>query len=35
MANDLSAFVPQIWSKRIVQRLNQTNVMLPLVNRDY
>lgn len=35
MANDLSAFVPQIWSRRIVQRLNQTNVMLPLVNRDY
>jgi hypothetical protein len=35
VANDLSAFIPQIWSKRIVQRLNQTNVMLPLVNRDY
>lgn len=35
MANNLAAFIPQIWSTNIVQRLNQINVMLPLVNRDY
>lgn len=35
MANNLSAFIPQLWSKRLIQRINQTNVMLPLVNRDY
>ncbi len=33
--NDLSAFIPQIWSKRVLTRLDQLNVMLPLVNRDY
>lgn len=32
---DLSAFTPEIWSKRIITRLDQINVMLRLVNRDY
>ncbi len=32
---DLSAFIPQIWSKRVLTRLDQINVMLHLVNRDY
>lgn len=35
MANDLSAFDGQAWSKRLVTKLNQINVMLPLVNKDY
>ncbi|OJW23187.1 MAG: hypothetical protein BGO49_27215 [Planctomycetales bacterium 71-10] len=32
---DLSAFTPQIWSKRVLTRLDQINIMLALVNRDY
>jgi hypothetical protein len=32
---DLSAFIPQIWSKRVLTRLDQINVMLRLVSRDY
>ena len=35
MANDLSAFQPEIWSKRIVRNLDQVNVMKNLVNTDY
>lgn len=35
MANNLSAFNAQAWSKRLITNLDQTNVMLPLVNRDY
>jgi hypothetical protein len=35
VANDLSAFNAQKWSKKLVQKLNQTNVMLGLINRDW
>lgn len=35
MANDLSAFNATAWSKRIVQKLDQRNVMLQLINKDY
>jgi P22 coat protein - gene protein 5 len=35
MANNLAAFNAQVWSKRLVQNINQINVMLPLVNKDY
>lgn len=35
MANDLSNFTPEIWSKMLVARINQVNVMLPLANRKY
>src|SRR5215216_3684968 len=35
MANDLSVFKAEAWSKRIIQNLDKVNVMLPLVNRDY
>jgi hypothetical protein len=35
MANDLSAFNAQAWSKRLVTKLDQINVMLPLINKDY
>lgn len=35
MANDLSAFNSEAWSKRLVERLNPINVMLPLVNRNW
>jgi hypothetical protein len=35
MANDLSAFKAEAWSKRIIQKLDKINVMLALVNRDY
>lgn len=35
MANNLAAFRPEKWSMRVLQRLDQINVMLPLVNRDY
>lgn len=33
MANDLSAFEPEYWSTRMVQKLDQYNIMLGLVNR--
>lgn len=35
MANDLSAFNAQAWSKRLVTKLDQINVMLRLINRDW
>lgn len=35
MANNLAAFRSEKWSKRVLTRLDQINVMLPLVNRDY
>jgi hypothetical protein len=35
MANDLSAFNAQAWSKRLVTKLDQINVMLSLINKDY
>lgn len=35
MANDVAAFRAEAWSKRVLTRLDQINVMLPLVNRDY
>jgi P22 coat protein - gene protein 5 len=33
MANDLSAFEPDTWSTRMVEKLDQYNIMLGLVNR--
>lgn len=35
MANDLSAFDAQLWSKKLVQNLDNVNFMLGLVNRDW
>lgn len=35
MANDLSAFNSEAWSERLVIKLDQLNVMLPLVNRNW
>src|SRR3954470_8988828 len=35
MANDLSAFNSEAWSDRLVMKLDQVNVMLPLVNRNW
>src|SRR3954463_11654665 len=35
MANDLSAFNSEAWSTRLVTRLDQINVVLPLVNRNW
>lgn len=35
MANDLSAFNSEAWSSRMVERLDQVNVALPLVNRKW
>lgn len=35
MANDLSAFNSEAWSSRLVTKLDQVNVMLPLVNRNW
>jgi hypothetical protein len=35
MANDLSAFNSEAWSERLVTKVDQINVMLPLVNRDW
>jgi hypothetical protein len=35
MANDLSAFNSEAWSARLVTKLDQVNVMLPLVNRNW
>jgi hypothetical protein len=35
MANDLSAFNAQAWSKLLIANLNRINVMLALVNRDW
>jgi hypothetical protein len=35
MANDLSAFNSEAWSARLVTKLDQVNVVLPLVNRNW
>src|SRR3954471_131295 len=35
MANDLSAFNSEAWSSRLVTKLDQINVTLPLVNRNW
>jgi len=35
VANDLSAFDSESWSERLVTKLDQVNVMLPLVNRNW
>ena len=35
MANDLSAFNSQVWSRLLIRNLDKVNVMLPLVNMDY
>src|SRR5205085_2891586 len=35
MANNLAAFNRPIWVQRLIRKLDQTNVMLGLVNRDY
>src|SRR4051794_2927979 len=35
MANDLSAFNSEAWSDRLAVKLDQVNVMLPLVNRNW
>lgn len=35
MANDLSAFQSEAWSARLVTKLDQINVVLPLVNRNW
>src|SRR3954452_3758943 len=35
MANDLSAFNSEVWSSRLVTKLDQINVCLPLVNRNW
>src|SRR4051794_1727529 len=35
MANDLSAFNSEAWSSRLVSKLDQINVCLPLVNRNW
>lgn len=35
MANDLSAFNSEAWSQRLVTKLDQVNVVLPLVNRNW
>lgn len=35
MANNLDAFTPEIWSQKIIEKIDQINVMLPLANTDY
>jgi hypothetical protein len=35
MANNLAAFNSDAWSERLVTKLDQINVMLPLVNRNW
>lgn len=36
MANNLDAFIPEIWSRRIIQRIDQVNVAMSIVaNTDY
>jgi hypothetical protein len=35
MSNNLAAFNSEAWSNRMVTRLDQVNIMLPLVNRDW
>ncbi len=35
MANNLAAFNSEAWSERLVTRLDQVNIMLPLINRNW
>src|SRR5206468_12519998 len=36
MPNNLSAFIPQVWSRRIIANINQINVaMAVMANSDY
>ena len=35
MANNLNNFVPEIWSKNIIENINQVNVAMNFVNTDY
>jgi hypothetical protein len=35
MANNLAAFNSEAWSERLVTKLDQVNIMLPLVNRNW
>lgn len=35
MANDLSTFNSEMWSQRLVMKIDQVNIMLPLVNRNW
>jgi hypothetical protein len=35
VANNLAAFNAEVWSSRLVAKINQVNVMLPLVNRNW
>ena len=35
MANNLAAFNSEAWSDRLVTRLDQVNIMLPLINRNW
>jgi P22 coat protein - gene protein 5 len=35
MANNLAAFNSEAWSQRLVTKLDQVNIMLPLVNRNW
>jgi len=35
MANNLDAFIPEIWSRNIIEKIDQMNVMLPMANRNY
>ena len=35
MANNLDAFIPEIWSRRVIANIDQVNVALNFVNRNY
>jgi hypothetical protein len=35
VANNLAAFNAEVWSSRLVEKINQVNVMLALVNRNW
>jgi hypothetical protein len=35
VANNLAAFNATLWSKKLIEKLDEVNVMLPLVNKDY
>jgi hypothetical protein len=36
VANDLSAFVPQVWSRNLIANINQVNIAIPVMcNHDY
>lgn len=35
MPNNLDAFVPEIWSRRVIANIDQNNVALNFVNTDY